>query len=348
MNKYFKILSIDGGGIRGVYPAAFLSELEYHLKQEGKEITKLHNYFDLICGTSTGGIIALGLALGMESKDILDLYLENCNIIFSDKKSFFSSIINSFYSNKKLEELLQLSYSKYSNNGDTRLGHAKTRVCIPVFNAFNSQVSIYKTSHHKNLRRDYQIPAYQVALSTGAAPTYFSPYTPKFQRTDSTDKIEYINNIDGGVYANNPSMIGLIEAISGLDIPLENIKLLSIGTGRKKYTENERRKNWGLWYWIKNKKLIDLIFHAQSEFIENNVKIFNEGLGGAKGKTFQYERVQFDFNSPSEYIDLDETNKERLLKLKYKAHIDFKSMGSKISDIFCNEVIEPYTPFFNL
>lgn len=97
MRTPFKILSIDGGGIRGMMPARLLSELEDELTREGKN-PRLCDYFDLICGTSTGGIIALGLALGMPAQDVLKLYRDNASNIFK-KKTLRLGFFNSIYSN---------------------------------------------------------------------------------------------------------------------------------------------------------------------------------------------------------------------------------------------------------
>ena len=184
-NNAFKILSIDGGGI---YPAKILSELEQKLELSGKKITDLNQYFDLICGTSTGGIIALGLALGMKSEDILNLYSENANLIFRNKRDVLTSLFHPFYQRENLQEILKKEYSKFSIDGDTRLGHAKTRVCIPVYNAGEGRVSVLKTSHHKDLKRDYQYPAHDVALSTAAAPLYFKPHSFSFIKKDKLIK----------------------------------------------------------------------------------------------------------------------------------------------------------------
>jgi len=83
--KKFKILSIDGGGMRGIIPAKILCELEEELQKDHGEDARLCDYFDLICGTSTGGIIAIGLALGMSAKEMLNLYIEHGKEIFSHK-----------------------------------------------------------------------------------------------------------------------------------------------------------------------------------------------------------------------------------------------------------------------
>ena len=120
----FKILSIDGGGIRGVIPAKILCDLEEEaIKKDGPE-ARLCDYFDLVCGTSTGGIIAIGIALGMTAKEILNLDMKNATKIFPKKNIITSFTKNTpFYEKKPLEELLQECYGGCTRNRDTRIQH---------------------------------------------------------------------------------------------------------------------------------------------------------------------------------------------------------------------------------
>lgn len=240
----FRILSLDGGGIRGLFIARFLANLEAQLKRDGNLATSLYQHFDLICGTSTGGIIALALALGMPAQELVDLYAHHATDIFGSGRSFFSRLGTAQYPNQKLEALLKAKFQPYSPNGDTRLGHAKTRVCIPVFNATSGRVNVYKTCHHPGLIRDYHIPAYQVAMSTAAAPTYFNPYSPTYLTNETQEKVTITHNIDGGIFANNPALIGLTEAHRALEIPWADIRILSIGTGSKTYIEQPNQRRW--------------------------------------------------------------------------------------------------------
>ena len=159
MKKRFKILSIDGGGIRGLYPATILKELEARIQEEKGEGTQLYEYFDLICGTSTGGIIALAISLGMKASDIQSLYNEYAGEIFGNKRGFWRSIFKSKYSSNPLEDILQEKFNKLTEASVTRLGHAKTRVCIPTFWGETGRCQLLKTSHHPNLLNDYKIPA---------------------------------------------------------------------------------------------------------------------------------------------------------------------------------------------
>lgn len=348
-DKPFKILSIDGGGIRGIYPAKFLTELEFLLDKSGKPTTNLNEYFDLICGTSTGGIIALGLALGMKSSEILKLYKDNAGSIFGNKRGKIRSFFLPMHDTEDLENLLIENYSKYSDDGDTRLGHAKTRVCIPVYNGGSGRVSILKTAHHDDLFRDYQYPAHDVALSTAAAPFYFKPHSFAYRKKGETNQNTVTNNYDGGMFANNPTLIGLLEAIETLNVPMEQLKILSIGTGRKTYKEESTDKGWGISYWAKppNVNIMDLIFSAQSDDIANTIKYLNKGVGNGGKEKFYYQRVQFEFDDQNS-IDLDETDSEKLNQLIEKANNDFQREGSEILREFCGEIITPYKPVYKL
>lgn len=348
-DKPFKILSIDGGGIRGIYPAKILAELEFQLKKSGKEITHLNQYFDLICGTSTGGIIALGIALGMNSSDILKLYMDNADRMFSGKRSWFSGLFTSSYKSDNLYKLLHKEFSKFSQDGDTRLGHAKTRVCIPVYNGYYGRVSVLKTSHHPELLRDYQYPAHDVALSTASAPFFFKPHSFQYQRVGEENVNTVSNNIDGGIFANNPALIGLLEALETLSVPIENIKLLTLGTGIKKFKEPLKKRSWGAWYWAisKNRRIMELIFSSQSDDISNTIKFLNKGVGTSGESRFYYKRIQFDFDNGNS-ISLDETDSDKLAILTERASNDFQQYGQEIVSEFCSNTITPYTPAYKL
>ncbi len=205
----YKILSIDGGGIKGIAPASFLATIEENTKKN------LTDYFDLIVGTSTGGIIALGLGLGFSAREILSLYMDNGNKIFK-KNCFFTrktaGIFSPKYNSGSLRELLR---DKFKGR---LLGQSKVRLAIPAFDIVQNSVSIMKTSHHERLKVDYKMSAEDVALATSAAPYYFSPH-----RTMAN---KYL--VDGGTFANNPILLGVIEGLSLLEWPKEDIQVLSL------------------------------------------------------------------------------------------------------------------------
>jgi len=349
MNEFnnFKILSIDGGGIRGVFPAQFLSEIESFLNEAGKEKCQIHEYFDLICGTSTGGIIAIALALGMSAEEISDLFLIHAKDIFGHKNPLLRRIYSPKHNNKVLTNLLKEKFSKYSENGDTRLGHAKTRLCIPVYDLLNGEPNILKTSHHKGLFIDFEIPAYQAAIATSAAPTYFKPYNISFKKANRKN-IKYPLKVDGGIFANNPTLIGILEAINGLGKDISEIKVLSIGTGTRKFKQHQLNKYWGIRYWLTKSRLLELFFQAQSDNIERIITIMNKGIGYKDSDRFYYKRIQHYFHSDKDCVNMDETNYEILKSFKDYAFSYFKKEGQEIMQEFFENPVKSYKPLKNI
>ena len=217
--KFFRILSLDGGGIRGVFPAAFLARLEDHLEHP------IGRYFDLIAATSTGGIIAIGLGLGLSAADILKLYAEQGPAIFDQQHGGIGNWVR-----QKLRGIAHLLITKHSSEplrralegvlGRGRLGESRTRLVIPAWHPVLERVYIYKTAHHPRLETDYRQPAIDAAMATAAAPTFLKPHM-----TESAVEL-----VDGGVRANNPIGVAAIEAMGMLGWPGDRLKILSIGT----------------------------------------------------------------------------------------------------------------------
>lgn len=218
-----KILSIDGGGIKGVIPAAFLATIE---EATGKRIV---DHFDLITGTSTGGIIALGLGMGMSAKEVLKFYQKNGPAIFSQENSPGIYGCLKGWVKRKARVARHLAFAKYSPTelenalneafGGYKLGQSETRLVIPAFNRQSREVHIFKTAHHERLKLDWKERAVDVALATAAAPTYLPAHM-----LDNG-----ISLLDGGVWANNPVAVGVVEACSVLGWPNENLRVLSLG-----------------------------------------------------------------------------------------------------------------------
>ena len=214
-----RILTIDGGGIRGTFPAAFLANLEQDLDQP------IGSYFDLISGTSTGGIIAIGLALGMSAAEILQLYENKGPAIFAQTRSGLPGWLARrfrfgrwlFWGPKYNGEPLRDALIEVL--GERRIGEARTRLLIPAWHPQTQGVYIFKTAHHPRLRTDYKELAVDAAMATAAAPTYFT------QHITAND----VGLVDGGLWANNPIGIAVVEAIATLGWPADELKVLSIG-----------------------------------------------------------------------------------------------------------------------
>lgn len=240
----YRILSLDGGGIKGTFTAAFLAVIE---KQIGAPIG---NYFDLIVGTSTGGIIALGLGAQLSVTDILAFYEEDGPKIFG-KQSLFNSILSYFrpkFGHADLDKCLQNRFK------GKRLGESTTRLVVPSFDLERGKIHLFKTAHLPKYETDYQIAMSTIAAATAAAPTYF----PTFKTPNGASLI------DGGLWANNPILVGVIEAIANLDWPRDQIKVLSIGTTQSPLNIREDQRWWrGKFFWAKRSP--DVFLTGQSD-----------------------------------------------------------------------------------
>lgn len=315
-NRKFKILSIDGGGIRGLIPAVVLSELEIELQKEepGK---KLYEHFDLICGTSTGAILAIGISLGIPAKDLAKFYENNGKLIFPRFShrflpSKFRSLFNSIYSSKPLLKKLKEVYADANGGKDPLMNDLKTKVCVPAFNGNDGAINVLKTRHHSEYRRDYKLPAYHVAMASASAPVYFPPHTFSFKNDfgEGTN----INMIDGGIFANNPALIGVFEATDKLGVDIGDICILSLGTGRGRQIIKNSWLPKSVFYWLFPKpKLIDIVLDTQAQITEQYLLFLQRALG-QMGNTFNHLRIQHDMSGDG--IDLNASTNYDLSRMK--------------------------------
>jgi patatin-like phospholipase/acyl hydrolase len=211
----FRILSLDGGGIKGAFAASVLAALE---EDTGLAVV---DHFDMITGTSTGGIIAIGLGLGIPAKDILEFYSEKGETIFpgTSLSQRAGGVLRQFLGPKHSHDVLRAELG--SVFGERKFGESKCRLAIPTYDAISGRIFVMKTAHHERFIYDINAPAVDVALATSAAPTYFSAAPFPYH--------EGASYVDGGVWANSPVMVGLTETVAFMGVPLENIDLLSIG-----------------------------------------------------------------------------------------------------------------------
>ena len=233
-DRLFRILSMDGGGIRGVFPAAYLAEIERRFL-EGSSVA---DHFDMVAGTSTGGIIALALAHGMTARDALCIYTERGARIFPARKGIgklargLRWIFRPKHDQQNLKEELLAVF------GDAVVDSARVRLVIPSFEGLHGEPFIYKTPHHLDYQKDRHQRMAHVALHTTAAPSYYP----------AVDDDGYVM-IDGGIWANNPVMNAVVDALACYDVPRENIRVLSIGTGEQSFTVDEKARNGGAAEW---------------------------------------------------------------------------------------------------
>ena len=332
--KKFKILSIDGGGIKGVFPAYFLTLLEDELKSRKDGKTKIYHHFDLITGTSTGGIIAIALALGIPAKEIYQLYLDNAKKIFGNKKYiWWGQITNAAHEKYFLEKLVRDKFKEANKGVEPRLNDCKTDVCIPIYDLIKGNPSVLKTKYHPAFEKDYHIPAYQAAMATSAAPTYFSPYSSDYIDLNGTKK-NFANKVDGGMMANNPTLVALLEAMKAFKIEMSNIEILSLGTGYKKFTDGNSRKKWGLYYWMvknKRKRLIELFMQSQSQLVANYISLLHHGIDKSEkdNPNFVYDRIDVLLNEDNN-IEMDESNISKIKNFAELASIEFQHNRTKI------------------
>jgi uncharacterized protein len=272
-----KILSIDGGGIRGIIPARFLAALE-------AKVGPCAKVFDLIAGTSTGGIIAVGLSrphdsngLGYSAAQLVELYQTRGKDIFSRPVSY--ELETSFgasgpkYPATGIENVLAQYF------GPTKLGQALTPVMVTSYDTNEPGPRFFKSWNDKDvLMKD-------AARATSAAPTYFDPLLSGSSRY-----------IDGGVVANNPTLAAWVASSEIFDGD-QDIYVISIGTGNTEKKEDP--KGWGLVRWAP--LLIDVFMDGNSDLVHENV---TEVFGTInKGKPDHYFRFQIDLGSVTSSMD---------------------------------------------
>ncbi len=308
--KSFKILSIDGGGIKGLYSASVLSRLE---EKSGK---KASDCFDMICGTSTGGLIALGIACGKNVSELVELYYKHGGEIFPTSNI---KILRFFQRNFFRQSLQTAFWGKFSNKNlkkrlietfeDRRLGELDNLVCIPSFNLISGMPRVFKFPHKEGgeggFSMDKEIPIVDAALATSAAPTYFPIH--EYNKTLF---------IDGGVWANNPSLCGLLEALDyfvGNGKEYQTIELLSIpSVAQATGWPTNVRKNRSFWGW--RSKLFQTSMDGQAYFTDFFLKkAMNKIISDAT-----YYRIEPPKLSAAQMsiIEMDRADKKALDTLK--------------------------------
>ena len=310
----FRILSIDGGGIKGIFPAAILSTLERDYL-DGRPIG---DYFDLIAGTSTGGIIALGLGAGLTAPVLERMYVDEGHFVFPSKRTGLTGKLCQFfrarYDRKALDKLLG------ERVGGKTLKESKYRLLVPATEGENGEVWVYKTPHHPDYTQDGGELMSSVAAATSAAPTYFAPF-----------KNRGYTYLDGGIWANNPTMAALVEALSCFDLQPDNVRILSLGCGDKPFRLTARQaRSSGLMHWY---KVFEVQMHLQSETSINQAGL----LIGRKHVT------RLDRPEGSEPIEMDDWTTARD-RLPWEARQVVQENAIHIVGTFLTQPASPFTP----
>lgn len=301
--KVFKVLSIDGGGIKGLYSAQILRHFEEKFN------CSISDHFDMLCGTSTGGLIALALSLKIPASEICDFYQNEGPKIFTNFRKI--NFLGAKYSNGTVKQLAR--GGKFTDKNlrealtkifaERKIGESNNLLCIPSYDVTEAKPWIFKFDHPEGqLDRDNKAYYVDVALATSAAPTYFP-----------MAEISYYDNkqfIDGGVWGNNPTLVGYLEALQyfvGKGKEFDRLKILSVSslslTGGK---PTGLKKNRSFLDW--KDELFETSFTGQSffsDFFMKKIALLNDlpvdyvRIPSSDISSSQEELVQLDVATPA-------------------------------------------------
>lgn len=295
MNRPFLVLSVDGGGFRGLFAAHLLRRMEESWGVNWSE------RFDLFAGTSTGAILAAGLACGISAKQLAEFYQDYGRAIFSprlaarlDRLKLFTSR----YSVRHLRDLLEKTF------GHTTLGEVAVPMILPSVDINNGCVHVLKSGYDRTFVRDAQVRVSDAVLASCSAPTYFDPHV-----------VDAYQLVDGGLWANNPSLVAALDAHYRLSASLQDIRIISIGTGTSKsfYPRSagtwkgriaSHATGWGIVGRWGGAKLLDLVFNLQSEAAHNMLCLL---LGESPLHPNRVLRLTFTSEHP---LPMDRTGKQ--------------------------------------
>uniref|UniRef100_A0A0E0LVX9 Patatin n=1 Tax=Oryza punctata TaxID=4537 RepID=A0A0E0LVX9_ORYPU len=303
------VLSIDGGGVRGIIPGTILAFLEEKLQEIDGPEARLANYFDVIAGTSTGGLVTAMLTAPNDkgdplfaAKKINDFYLEHCPKIFPPVSKgplgLFKSMTGPKYDGRHLHSVVQQLL------GDKRVDQSITNIVVPTFDIKLLQPTIFSTY---DARKDVSKNALlsDVCISTSAAPTYLPGH--RFETTHKDGKPREFNLVDGGVVANNPTLLAMTHVSKQIILgnkdffPIKPVDygkfmILSLGTGSAKIEQKfdaVESGRWGVLGWLYNKgatPLIDSFTEASADLVDIQASVLFQALHCEK----HYLRIQDD------------------------------------------------------
>ncbi|XP_061343624.1 patatin-like protein 2 [Gastrolobium bilobum] len=327
------VLSIDGGGIRGIIPATIIAFLESQLQELDGDHARLADYFDVISGTSTGGLVTAMLTAPDQNnrplfaaKDIKPFYMDHCPKIFPQLTGFCATILAKLarYMGGPKYDGKYLRWVVREKLRDIRLHETLTNVVIPTFDIKSLQPTIFSTYQRKmNPCLDAKLS--DICISTSAAPTYLPAHN--FINEDSKGNVHEFNLIDGGVCANNPTLVAINQVTKQIInknpdfFPIKPMEygrflIISIGTGTAK---NEKKFNaemaakWGLLDWLTHSgstPLIDVFTHSSDDMVDFHLSTLTQALHSEDN----YLRIQDD-TLPRTDSSVDISTKENLEKL---------------------------------
>jgi len=320
-----RILAIDGGGLKGAMPSAFLAELE---QRTGMRVV---DQFDLIAGTSTGGIIAIGLAMGISADEISSFYEERGPGIFDQTpaQGRFGALVDRLRGIART--LRHIGTAKYGAGelrraledvlGSRLIGDSLTRLVVPAYDSIHGGPYVFKTAHHPRFKVDYTALAVDAALATAAAPSYLPAH--------SFDGASHL--LDGGIWANNPMGTAALEAASVLQWPMAEVRMLSLGCTDSVHPVKQV-------VGMKNVKwLLELMFQGQDRLSQATAKL----LLGHPHSNPHLHRINPTVEPG--FASLDDASKiatlMRMGRASARAHLPV------IEDCFFIGTREPFVPF---
>lgn len=301
MKKPFKILCIDGGGIKGLYSARLLAKFEEVFD------CVISDCFDMLCGTSTGGIIALAASLKIPMSDVVKFYQEHGSSIFNESakcrvggRTFLLAKQIAFggkYSAKYLRLALESVFE------DKKIAESNNFLCIPAYNTLTANPRVFKKDFD-NYTEDDRKSYVDVALATSAAPTYLPVM-----------EIEGDQYVDGGLWANNPILVALSEYLYKFvqDKRFDGLEILSISSCQKTKGEKHHKLNRAFIDWS------DTLFDAYSIGQSKSTMFLLSKLKESLTFPFDFHRIENLPLSPEQdkIIDMDNAS-EASMKLLVK------------------------------
>jgi uncharacterized protein len=321
-----RILSIDGGGIRGVIPATVLATIE---ERTGKPIAEL---FDLIAGTSTGGILALGLTLDdgtgrprHSAEALRRLYLERGDEIFPPLRPAWARTMRGVHDERYPEPPLREILQAYM--GDARLRDALKRVLVTAYEIELRQPFFFRSARAKD-DPAYDFPVWEAARATSAAPTYFEAARIAAP-DDSTDSYALV---DGGVFANNPSLCAITDLRQGhhteaaRPVEVEDMFMVSLGTGELNgRIPWDEARDFGFFGW--GRHLLGVVMDGVSDAAS---------FQSAQLLEDRYHRFQTDLEAGT--TGLDDATRRNLEALDERAKRLVGQQSAKIDEV-CEQLV---------
>ncbi|KAL7617294.1 hypothetical protein Lser_V15G00778 [Lactuca serriola] len=355
------ILSIDGGGVRGIIPSVILEFLETQLQKLDGENARLADYFDVIAGTSTGGLVTALLTTPGEdnrpifaAKDVKDFYIQHCpNIFPHDSKhhrfaaatKVVKALSGPKYDGEHLHKVIRETLK------EKQLHETLTNVVIPTFDIKYLQPMIFSSYQiQKNPSLDAKLS--DICIGTSAAPTYLPSHS--FQTKDSEGKVlREFNLIDGAITANNPTLVAISEVTNEITsgsanfFPIKPTEygrflVLSLGTGSPQFQERydaTKSSSWGILGWLGagggSTPLVDVFTQASGDMVDYHISTVFQALHSQEN----YLRIQDDTLS-GDLTSMDLATHENLENLVKVGQELLKKQVTKVN--FGTGICEPY------